>query len=74
MAEIINFYNKQKQRLWAVWKDERGYQAVDISGKSKTQIFAILPNPTPNFIYQVGIERVEVIELVKMQQVDALLN
>jgi hypothetical protein len=60
-------------RLWYVWFVE-GYQAIEVSGKSRREAISLLPIPTPNFVQQVARNRDEAIEKVKELQAEALLG
>lgn len=60
-------------RLWYVWFVD-GYQAIDVSGKSRGDAIALLPTPTPNFVQQVARNKDEAIEKVKELQAEALLG
>lgn len=74
MAKIIQFENARNiSKLWYVWFDEDGYQAMDMSGKNRVQAIASLPTPTPNFVQQVARNKDEAIQLVKDTQAEALL-
>jgi hypothetical protein len=74
MGKLLYLENANtSSRLWYAWFDGE-YQAIDVSGKSRIEAIALLPNPTPNFVQQVGRNRDEVIQLVKEMQAEALLG
>ena len=74
MGKLIQLETaRTSTRLWYVWFVD-GYQAIDVSGKSKRDAIALLPIPTPNFVQQVARNKDEAIEKVKELQAEALLG
>ncbi|RUR76986.1 hypothetical protein PCC6912_39450 [Chlorogloeopsis fritschii PCC 6912] len=63
---------RRSDRLFYVWFDGE-YQAIDVTGKSKTDAIALLPSPTPNFVQQVARNKDDAIAIVKDTQAQDLL-
>lgn len=75
MPKIVYLENGTTQsRVWYVWQDANGYQALDASGKTKREAISLLPDPKPNFIMQVARSRKEAIALVEGYFIQELLS
>jgi hypothetical protein len=73
VGQIINFTERKKNKLWAVWVECRIYYALDITGKSKEEIILVLPTPTPNYTYQFAPTSKDAILQIQQQEMDVLL-
>lgn len=74
MSKVISLENgRTSAKVFMVYYSDKTYVAVNVTGLSKNDAIARLPDPTPNFIQQGARSSKEAVALVRDTQAEALL-